>query len=178
MAPWHWPYRTVYMVGFLVCAGLLAYAIYAEVYMGLIPCPLCVFQRIAFIWMGFWFLVGGLHAPRSRARWFYCVMVVIGAIWGAVVAARHLWLQSLPPDQVPSCGPGLGYLFDTFSWLHAFKLVFSGSGECAAVNWKFLGLSMPGWTLIWYVLLSAFAIHGAVHPFSPKQIARMRQSRL
>jgi len=68
MAPWHWPYRTVYLVGFLVCAGLLVYALYSEVYLGLIPCPLCVFQRIAFIWMGFWFLVGGLHAPRGRVR--------------------------------------------------------------------------------------------------------------
>ena len=176
MAPWHWPYRTVYLVGFLICAGLLGYAIYSEVYLGLIACPLCVFQRIAFMWMGIWFLIGGLHAPRGGSRWLYCALVLLGAAFGIVVAARHLWLQSLPPDQVPSCGPGLGYLFDNFSGLHALKLVFSGSGECAAVSWRFLGLTMPAWTLIWYVLLSAFAIHGAMHPFSSKQIARMRRS--
>ena len=176
MSPWHWPFRAVYLVGFLVCAALMAYALYAEYRLGLAPCPLCIFQRVAFIWMGVWFLIGGLHAPRGNARWAYCVPVLLGAAWGIAVAARHLYLQSLPPDQVPSCGPGLNYMLQTFPFAQTLKLVFEGSGECAQVNWKFLGLSMPGWTMIWYVLLSAFAIHGALHPLSPRQIARQRSA--
>jgi len=161
MNPLHWSFRTSYLLGFVICAALLGYALFAEIHLGLVPCPLCVFQRIAFIGMGLFFLIGGLHAPRSRWRWVYTGLVVRGVLWGIAVASRQLWLQSLPPDQVPSCGPGLGYLFDTFSWLKALKIVFAGSGECAAVHWRFLGLTMPGWTLIWYVLLGAWAVWSA-----------------
>ncbi|MBS0431261.1 MAG: disulfide bond formation protein B [Proteobacteria bacterium] len=170
MAPWRWSFRAVYLGGFLVCAALMAYALYAEYHLGLAPCPLCIFQRIAFLWMGVWFLVGGLHAPRGKMRWFYCVLVLLGAAWGIAVAARHLYLQGLPPDQVPSCGPGLNYMLQTFPFAQTLKLVFEGSGECAQVNWKFLGLSMPGWTLIWYVLLAVFAIRGAARR-SPRRPA-------
>ena len=158
MAPWHWTYRTVYLVGFLVCAGLLGYALYVQHVLGIEPCPLCVFQRIAFVWMGVWFLVGGLHAPRGGGRAVYRVLVVLGAIAGIGIAARHLWLQSLPPDQVPSCGPGLNYMLDAFPLHKVIALVLRGSGECAMVNWKFLGLSMPFWTLVWYVLLGVSAL--------------------
>lgn len=157
MNPLRWSFRVSYLVGFLVCSGLLGYALFAEYELGLAPCPLCIFQRIAFIWMGFWFLIGGLHAPRGNGRWFYRVLVTIGAIAGIVIAARHLWLQSLPPDQVPSCGPGLNYMLDAFPLSQVLKLVFTGSGECAVVNWRFLGMAMPFWSLIWYVLLGIWA---------------------
>jgi disulfide bond formation protein DsbB len=104
------------------------------------------------------FLIGGLHAPRGRARWIYTGLVLLGALWGLVVAIRHTYLQSLPPDAVPSCGPGLGYILDTFPLSKALKLVFTGSGECAAAHWYFLGLTMPAWTLIWFVVLGAWAL--------------------
>ncbi len=161
MNPLRWSFRTAFLVGFAACAALIGYALYAEVHEGLVPCPLCVFQRIAFILMGLVFLVGGLHAPAGRGRWVYVTLLVLAAAWGVVAASRQLWLQSLPPELVPSCGPGLGYLFDTFSWAKALKLIFTGSGECAEVHWRFLGLTMAGWTLIWYVLLSALAVFGA-----------------
>ncbi len=153
--------RSTFFIGFLACAALMAYALYAEVYLGLAPCPLCVFQRIGFIVMGIVFLAGALHAPRTGSRWAYVVLILLGAAWGIAAAVRQLWLQSLPPGLAPSCGPGLGYLFDAFSWARALQLVFAGSGECAAVHWRFLGLSMAGWTLIWYLLLSIWAIAGA-----------------
>jgi len=161
MNPLRWSFRTAFLVGFAACAALIGYALYAEVHEGLVPCPLCVFQRIAFILMGLVFLVGGLHAPAGRGRWVYVTLLVLAAAWGVVAASRQLWLQSLPPELVPSCGPGLGYLFDTFSWAKALKLIFTGSGECAEVHWRFLGLTMAGWTLIWYVLLGALAVFGA-----------------
>ncbi|MEO7149658.1 MAG: disulfide bond formation protein B [Rhodanobacteraceae bacterium] len=158
MNPLHWSFRFSYLLGFVVCAALLAYALFAEYRLGLAPCPLCIFQRIAFIWMGLWFLIGGLHAPRGNGRSVYRVLIVLGAIAGIVIAARHLWLQSLPPDQVPACGPGLNYLLDAFPLSKVLKLVFIGSGECAVVNWRFLGMSMPFWTLVWYVLLGLWAL--------------------
>ncbi len=176
MAPWHWSYRTLFLIGFLICIALLGYALYAEVHLGLVPCPLCIFQRVAFVWMALWFLIGGLHAPGGRGRWAYVALVVLGALAGIGVAARQLWLQSLPPELVPACGPGLDYMLKAFPLGQVITLVLRGSGDCAVVNWRFLGLSMAGWTLIWYVLLSAFAIHGALHPFSPRQAAPMRRA--
>lgn len=158
MNPLRWSFRVSYVLGFVACAALLGYALFAEYRLGLAPCPLCIFQRIAFIWMGLWFLIGGLHAPRGNGRWVYRVLIVLGAITGIVIAARHLWLQSLPPELVPSCGPGLDYLRKAFPLSKVLTLVFTGSGECAQVNWRFLGLGMPFWTLVWYVLLGLWAL--------------------
>ncbi len=157
MNPLRWSYRLVFLSGFLICAGLLGFALYAEHVLGLIPCPLCVFQRIAFLVMALFFLLGAMHAPGGRLRWLYTGGVLLGALWGVAVAGRHLWLQALPADQVPSCGPGLGYMLDAFPFAKVLKLVFTGSGECAKVEPVF-GLPMPFWTLLWYVLLSAWAL--------------------
>jgi disulfide bond formation protein DsbB len=158
MNPLRWSYRVSFLAGFLVCAGLLAFALYAEYGLGMVPCPLCVFQRIAFLAMGLFFLLGGLHAPRGRkGRWTYATLVLLSALGGLITAGRHLWLQTLPPDQVPSCGPGIGYLFDAFPLGKMLKLVFTGSGECAKVE-PILGLPMPAWSLLWFVLLAALAI--------------------
>lgn len=161
MTPMRWSFRSTFLLGFVVCAAMLGYALYAEVYLGLVPCPLCVFQRIAFILMGLLFLIGALHGPSGRGRWVYVGLVLLAALWGVMASARQLWLQSLPPELVPSCGPGLGYLFDAFSWTKALNLVFAGSGECAEVHWRLLGLTMAGWAMIWYVLLGALAVVGA-----------------
>jgi disulfide bond formation protein DsbB len=161
MNPLRWSFRPAYLAGFGICAALMGFALYAEYAMGLTPCKLCVFQRIGFVWMGLMFLAGGLHAPRRGGQWIYAALVVIGAVWGIVMAARQLWLQSLPAEMVPTCGPPLAYLFENFGWLDTLKVVFAGSGDCATVHWRFLGLSMPGWTLIWYVLLGAWALWSA-----------------
>lgn len=159
--PLRWSFRVSFLAGFLACAALLGYALYVQFDLGLEPCPLCIFQRIAFGFMALWFLVGGLHAPRGGGRWVYAVLVLLGALAGVAIAARHLWLQSLPPDQVPSCGPGLAYMLDAFPLSKTVRMVFTGSGECAQINWRFLGLTMPFWTLVWYVLLGAWALHAA-----------------
>jgi len=160
MNPLSWSFRTSFLLGFVVCFGLLGFALYAEYYLGMTPCPLCVLQRIAFLFMALFFLLGGLHAPRGTSRWAYVGLVLAGAIGGIVIAGRHLWLQSLPPDQVPSCGPGIGYLFDAFPLATMLRKVFSGSGECAAVQ-PILGLPMPAWSLIWFVVLGVLAIVAA-----------------
>ncbi|MFC5438160.1 disulfide bond formation protein B [Rhodanobacter umsongensis] len=157
MNPFRWSYRVIFFTGFLVCVGLLGFALFAEKYWHLFPCPLCIFQRVGFIVMAVFFLLGALHAPRSGTRWIYTGGVLLGALFGMVVAGRHLWIQSLPADQIPSCGPPLDYMFSAFPFARVLQLVFTGSGECATVE-PILGLPMPAWTLLWFVVLAVLAI--------------------
>lgn len=161
MNPFRWSYRLSFLAGFFVCAGLLGFALYAEYGLGMYPCPLCIFQRIAFLVMALFFLLGGLHAPRQRGRWVYGGGALLGAVFGIAVAARHLWIQSLPADQVPSCGPPLDYMFSAFPFAKVLQLVFTGSGECAKVE-SILGVPMPAWALLWFVLLGAWAIRASL----------------
>lgn len=161
MNPFRWSYRTSFFVGFLICAGLLAFALYAEHVLHMEPCPLCIFQRIAFMVMGVFFLIGAIHGPKGKGlRWTYTMGVTLGGIGGIATAARHLWIQTLPADQIPACGPNLSYMMDAFPMAKMLKMVFTGSGECAKVE-PILGLPMPAWTLFWYVLLLALAVTAA-----------------
>jgi disulfide bond formation protein DsbB len=157
MKPLRWSYRSIFFLSFLVSIVLLGFALVAASYWNLIPCPLCIFQRVAFIVMALFFLLGALHGPDGRVRWVYTGGALLGGVFGIVVAARHLWIQSLPADQVPSCGPPLDYMFSAFPFAKVLKLVFTGSGECAKVE-SFLGLPMPAWALFWFVVLSVSAI--------------------
>ncbi|MBO1516066.1 disulfide bond formation protein B [Psychrobacter halodurans] len=130
-------------------------------YMGFTPCPLCVFQRIGLIVMGVFALMAALFHPKSMAvRLVLWLGSLVGIGWATVVAGRHVWLQHLPADQVPSCGPGLDYWLDTLPILQVFKEVFAGSGECAAIDWTFMGLSIPEQSLILFSLL--LVVHGLV----------------
>ena len=86
------------------------------------------------------------------------MLAALAALVGAAIAGRHVWLQSLPPDQVPACGPGLEYMLEAFPLSKALSMVFTGSGECANVDWSFLGLSMPAWTLLWFLALAVLAL--------------------
>ena len=135
-------------LGFLACAGLMAYALYAQHVLGLEPCPLCVFQRVAVIGLGLIFALAALHGPGLAARRIYAALLFAAAAAGAGVSGRHLWLQSLPPERVPACGPGLDYMLESFPLAEMLQTVLSGSGECAQVDWRFLGLAMPAWVLI------------------------------
>ncbi len=156
--PLLWPFRSQFLTGAVICAALLAYALFEQYQMGVEPCPLCSLQRVAFVAAGLVFLAGAIHAPLARlGRGIYTILVLLAVLTGIAIAWRHLWLQSLPPDQVPDCGPGLAYMLDAFPLSRTLKLVFTGSGECAVVNWRFLGLAMPAWSLIWFVLLGVWA---------------------
>lgn len=150
--------RTGFALGLAACIALLAYVVFVQFYQHIEPCPLCIMQRVVFIGMGIVFLIGALHAPRAGGRWGYVSLLLLLALAGIGVAWRQLWLQSLPADQVPACGPGLSYMLNAFPLGQTIKMVFTGSGECAEVNWKFLGLAMPAWSLICYVVLGVWAI--------------------
>ncbi|MFQ5936532.1 MAG: disulfide bond formation protein B [Acidiferrobacterales bacterium] len=158
--------RWLNLGGLAICAALLAYAYYLQFHDGLDPCPLCIFQRIGMIALGVVFLLAGLHSPAKIGSRIYGVLMAITALAGASVAARHVWLQHLPADRVPACGPDLEYLLEMLPVIEVVKRVFTASGECAEVIWTFLGLSMPAWVLIWFVVLGVF---GAVANWTAKR---------
>ncbi|MDH4106746.1 MAG: disulfide bond formation protein B [Gammaproteobacteria bacterium] len=150
--------RLLNLAGLLACAGMMGFALYVQHVLYYDPCPLCVLQRIAVISMGAIFLVATVHGTDGAFRWVYAALIGLAGAGGAGVAARHVWLQHLPADKVPSCGPGFDYLVDTLPLADALKKIFSGSGECANVDWSLLGLSMPAWVLIAVVPLALFGI--------------------
>ncbi len=152
--------RRANLLGLGICAGLMGYALFAQHGLELDPCPLCVFQRLAVIGLALVFGVAAAHNPGNLGARLYGATGLAIAAGGGFVAGRHVWIQSLPPDQIPACGPGLDYILETFPLGEALQLVFRGSGECATVDWSFLGLSMPAWVLLWLVLLGAAVVGG------------------
>ena len=138
--------------------GLMGFALFAQHVLLLDPCPLCVFQRLAVICVGLVFLLAALHNPPGRGRIVYGSLLGLCTLGGAIVAGRHAWLQQLPEDKVPACGPGLDYMLETLPLAEALANVFQGSGECADVVWRFLGLSMPAWVLLWLLALGSVGI--------------------
>ena len=153
MNPLRWSFRTRMLAAAAACFALIGFAVFSQLQWGLDPCPLCIFQRIAFMVTGVLFLVGAVHGPGRQGRRVYGLLVLVSSAVGAGVAIRHVWLQSLPADQAPACGPGLGYMMDTLPLGQVLVKVFAGSGDCTQVDWTFVGLSMPGWTLVCFVLL-------------------------
>ncbi len=135
-------------IGFAVCAVLMVYALYVQHGLGMEPCPLCIFQRVALIAVGCVFLLATLYNPSLTFGRIYAGLLFIAAGAGIGFAGRHLWLQNLPKDQVPACGPGLDFMLEAFPLTEVLQTVLSGSGECAEVDWSLFGLSMPGWVLI------------------------------
>jgi len=152
------PRRAAYLLGFLVCAGLMAWALWLQYGEGLEPCPLCMFQRVAVVAVGLVFLIAAIHNPRRGGATFYALLTLIFAGAGAAFAARQIWLQALPKDQVPACGMGIGYMMETLPFTEVVRKVLEGSGECAEKGWVFLGLSIAGWTFVFFAGMIAAAI--------------------
>lgn len=150
--------RLGYIAGLLICGGLILYALYLQYYEYQVPCPLCILQRMVYIVLMIVFLFGALQGPRRTGAIVYSTLLVIVSLVGAGIAARHVWLQHLPKDKVPECGPGLGYILDRFPLISAFEKIFRGSGECAEASWRLLGLSIAEWSLVWFLLLGAYAV--------------------
>jgi len=150
--------RQYYAIGALVCALLLGYGYYLQYFDNQDPCPLCLVQR------GFYFLVllvfaaAAVHGPARRAHLGYCIAASAFALAGAGVATRQVWLQHLPPAQVPPCGPDLYYMLGNLPFQRVLEKLFTGSGQCAEVHWTFLGLSIAEWSLGWFIALALYAI--------------------
>lgn len=150
--------RKWYLVVVFCCASLLGFALYNQYVDYLDPCPLCIFQRVMFFAMGLIALIAAFHNPGRTGQLVYGTLLEVSATIGALIAGRHIWLQSLPPDEVPECGPGLNYMLENFPVTEVLSTVLRGSGSCAEVIWSFLGLSMPMWTMIWYVGLGTITL--------------------
>ncbi|WP_372860031.1 disulfide bond formation protein B [Psychrobacter sp.] len=169
-------YRNLQIFLVIIAVIGMSFALFfLQRYMGFSPCPLCIFQRIGLIIMGSFTLIAALFNPKSKAvRLVLWLSSLAGIGWATAVAGRHVWLQHLPADQVPSCGPGLDYWLDTLPILQVFKEVFAGSGECASVEWTFMGLSIPEQSLILFSLL--LVVHGLIlwrilRPVAPSRLA-------
>ena len=159
--------RLGYLAGFLACAGLLAFALYLQYYEYQDPCPLCILQRVVFIALSIVFLAGALHGPQRTGARVYSALLVVISLIGAGISTRHVWLQHLPKDKVPECGPGLEFMLSKFPLFDAFEKIFRGSGECAETGWTLFKLSIAGWALVWFVLLGAFAAYIALTARKP-----------
>ncbi len=140
--------RPLNFAGFLACVSMMAYALYAEHVLLLMPCPLCVFQRIAFIVVGLFALIAAIHNPEKLFERIYTGLILITSLCGAGIAGRQIWLQHLPEDKIPECGPGLEYMLDAFPFTDALRMILSGSGECAEVQWTFLSFSIAEWSIV------------------------------
>lgn len=155
----HLDYRRLQILGVLACFGGLAFAYYLQYVHGLEPCPMCVFQRLAMFAAGLFFALAALHAPvGGLGRGGYALFTLLAAAAGAGIAGRHVWLQSLPEDQVPACGPTLDYLIDVMPLAEVLSTVLRGDGNCAVIDAAWLGLSLPGWTLIAFIGLALWSL--------------------
>jgi len=169
--------RLANLMGFLACAGLMGYALYSQYGLGFEPCPLCTFQRIGIMALGFVFLVAALHNPRGWGRFVYGALIALTALATIGVAARHLYVQSLPPGAVPSCGAPLEVLLQFTPVFDVVKKVLLGSGECQEVNWQFLGLAMPAWVLICALALGVAGVLANVRrPLGPPPLSLAMKS--
>ncbi|MDH4283847.1 MAG: disulfide bond formation protein B [Gallionellaceae bacterium] len=150
--------RWLYLAGVLVISGLFGAALYLQYVLHQDPCPLCMVQRFIFIALLVVFAIAMLHNPARTGAKVYAVLVSLLALSGIGVASRHIWIQHLPKDEVPACGPGLDYMLENFPMAEVLQELMHGSGECAAKGWTFLALGIPEWSLVWYVLLGTWAI--------------------
>lgn len=148
----------------ICCVALLGFAMYNQYVDYLDPCPLCIFQRLVFLWMGAFALLAAIHNPVGIGQKIYAWLVLSGAILGASIAGRHIWLQHLPAEEVPECGPGLNYMLENFPLMETLENVLRGSGSCAEVIWSFLGMSMPMWTFAWYTGLGLVTLWVVYRP--------------
>ncbi|MCW8884616.1 MAG: disulfide bond formation protein B [Motiliproteus sp.] len=147
-------YRLLNLFGFMICAASITFAVvYLQGQLGMEPCPLCSAVRLIVVVQGILFLLAFLHNPRQIGQRAYALLGFIVAAAGIAVSGRHIWLQSLPKDQVPECGPGLEYLLDSFPLLDALQIILSGSGECADIQWQLLGLTIPQQSLMMFSVL-------------------------
>lgn len=151
------PRRAPFFAMAAVCAGLLGFGYYLQFQTGLEPCPLCVFQRICFMVIALLALAAGAHGARHRGAAVYCALIFIVAIIGAGIAGRQVWLQHLPADQIPECGPGLNFLLEMYPLTETIRTVLRGSGDCAKVDWTLLGFSIAEWSLLCFIGLCVAA---------------------
>ena len=152
--------RRVNLVACAACAMAFAFALYAQYGMQLVPCHLCIFQRVEVAALGAVFLLAALHDPGRIGARIYGAAVAVVAAATAVTAGRHVWIQMQPPGSVPGCGADLDFMLEVLPLMQVIIKVFKAGGECAKVDFSFLGLTMPGWVLVFAVVVGAAGVWG------------------
>ena len=150
--------RIWFLLGALACLSLLSMGAYFQLGLGLEPCPLCISQRLAILLTGIIFLIAGLHNPGPVGIKRYGLLGTLSALFGASISTRHVWLQHLPPEQVPECSPGISFMLQNFPLFDTVKLMLNGTGDCAKIDWTLLGFSMPAWTLVAFLSLATLSL--------------------
>tara|TARA_B100000795_G_scaffold101636_1_gene74818 strand:- start:687 stop:1199 length:513 start_codon:yes stop_codon:yes gene_type:complete len=153
--------RQIHLIIFLLVGLLLGYAAYSIKVLELEACTLCITQQFFYCLIGVSSFIAFLHNPHIRASRLYSFFIALFAIAGTWISGRQVWLQGLPEDEVPLCGPPLEYIIDVFPFADVVNALFMGDGNCAEIPWQFIGLSMAGWSLIFFVaiiVLSFFAL--------------------
>ena len=150
--------RTLNAAGAIICCGLLGYALFAQYALHLEPCPLCILQRVGILTLGIVFLLAAAHHPRAWGAYVYALLILLAALATIGVAGRNVYIQSQPPGSIPACGAPLETLLQMFPLTEVLRKVLHGGGECAAIDWRFLGLSMPAWVLLWAVALGTLGV--------------------
>jgi protein dithiol:quinone oxidoreductase len=151
--------RIWFFLGFLGCMSLLAMGAYFQFAEKLEPCPLCISQRLAILATGIVFLIAAVHNPQQTGTTRYAIAGAITALLGASISTRHVWLQHLPPEEVPECmGADLSYMLQNFPLFDTLKLMLNGTGDCAKVDWTLFGFSMPAWTLVAFLMLATLSV--------------------
>ena len=150
------PARVLYLALFLVASGLLGFGLYLQHVVGLEPCPMCVMQRYAFALAALVALIAAVHGPARRGVRVYAGLIGVSALVGGGIAARQSWMQIDPP-LIPECGPGLEFMLESFPLAQALPMIFRGAGDCTAIEWTFLGLSIANWSLLSFTATVIFA---------------------
>lgn len=150
--------RSLFLLAFFGCLALLGGALYLEHGVGLDPCPLCIVQRIFVILFGLVCLVAALHGPALLGRRLYAGFALFAALGGAATAGRQVWLQNIPPEQLPSCLPSLEYMMEALPFQEIVRQVLHGTADCAEVGWTLFGMSLPEWSLLAFVAMILFAL--------------------
>jgi disulfide bond formation protein DsbB len=150
--------RWLYLAGALYASGLMGFGLFLQYVKHQDPCPLCMVQRVIFIAILLIFALAALHGPKRLGARIYAGLIGLLSLAGVGVAARHIWIQNLPKDQVPACGPGLDYMLETMPMADVLKQLLHGSGECAEKGWTFLTLGIPEWSLLCYWVLGVWAV--------------------
>ncbi len=152
-------YRILNLAQVFSCIVLMIIAIvYFENILKLEPCYLCMTQRVFVVAIGIICALAVVHNPRQLGQRVYAALSIIVVIMGIYFSGKQLWLQSLPEDKVPSCGVPVDYLFDYFSVTEAISMLLRGDGNCAEVQWQFIGISMPGWVMICFIGFGAIGL--------------------
>ena len=146
-------YRLINICMLALCVGALLFAYYLQYGIELFPCDLCLLQRAMLYTVVLFTLIAVLHNPKGFGRWGYSILNICFAGIGATIAGRQVYLQQLPEDLKPSCGPGLEFMLNNMPFWEAIKTVITGSGDCATIQWTLFGLSLPFWTGILFVVL-------------------------